>query len=44
MVRLKRVDKLKTFDDVVKLAKELLDWQKKKLRNLKKLPEFDFIN
>ena len=30
----KKVDDLKTFNDVIKLAK-LLDWQKKKLRNLK---------
>ena len=28
-----KVDELKTFNDVIKLAKQLLDWQKKKLRN-----------
>ena len=36
-----KIDKLKTFDDVVNLAKELLNWQKKEVENLKKLPEFD---
>ena len=38
---LKKVDELKTFNDVVKLAKLLLDWQKKEIKKLKKLPEFD---
>ena len=32
---LKQVDSLKTFNDVIKLAKKMLEWQKKKLRNLK---------
>ena len=38
---LKKVDELKTFNDVIKLAKLLLDWQKKEIKKLKKLPEFD---
>ena len=38
---LKKVDDLKTFDDVMKLAKEMLDWQKKQIEKLKKLPDFD---
>ena len=38
---LKKVDSLKTFNQVVTLAKELLDWQKKQLKKLKKLPNFD---
>ena len=38
---LKKVDELKTFNDVIKLAKQLLDWQKKEVKKLKKLPEFD---
>jgi len=38
---LKKVDALKTFNDVVKLAKLLLNWQKKEVKKLKKLPEFD---
>ena len=38
---LKKVDALKTFKQVVKLAKEMLDWQKKQLDELKKLPKFE---
>ena len=38
---LELVDGLKTFDDVVKLAKDMLNWQKKRLESLKKLPDFD---
>ena len=38
---LKQVDSLKTFNDVVKLAKKLLEWQKKEVKKLKKLPDFD---
>ena len=38
---LSKVDALKTFDDVVDLAKLLLNWQKKEVEKLKKLPEFD---
>ena len=36
-----KVDAIKTFKDVVDLAKELLDWQKKQVEQLKKLPDFD---
>jgi len=36
-----KVDALKTFDDVVNLAKELLEWQKDRVEKLKKLPDFD---
>jgi len=38
---LSKVDALKTFDDVVNLAKDILDWQKKQVEQLKKLPDFD---
>lgn len=38
---LELVDGLKTFDDVVKLSKDMLNWQKKRLESLKKLPDFD---
>tara|TARA_B100000427_G_C15511390_1_gene596353 strand:- start:539 stop:2887 length:2349 start_codon:yes stop_codon:yes gene_type:complete len=38
---LDKVDSLKTFKDVVNLAKEMLDWQKKQVEELKKLPDFD---
>ena len=38
---LSKVDALKTFDDVVNLAKLLLNWQKKEVEKLKKLPDFD---
>ena len=38
---LKQVDSLKTFNDVVKLAKKMLEWQKKEIKKLKKLPDFD---
>ena len=38
---LAKVDAIKTFKDVVDLAKELLDWQKKQVEQLKKLPDFD---
>src|SRR6056300_259141 len=38
---LKEVDKLKSFNDVVKLAKKLLNWQKKEVEKMKKLPDFD---
>ena len=37
----KKVDAIVTFDDVVALAKEMLNWQKKQVEELKKLPEFD---
>ena len=32
---------IKTFKDVVDIAKELLDWQEKQVEQLKKLPDFD---
>jgi len=38
---LSKVDALSTFDDVVDLAKQLLNWQKKEVEKLKKLPDFD---
>ena len=38
---LKQVDKLKTFNDVIALAKKMLEWQKKEVKKLKKLPDFD---
>jgi len=38
---LQKVDALKTFNQVVKLAKDMLNWQKKKIEELKKLPDFD---
>ena len=38
---LAKVDALKTFDDVLVLAKELLDWQKQQVEQMQKLPDFD---
>tara|TARA_B110001454_G_scaffold87778_1_gene84118 strand:+ start:18369 stop:20609 length:2241 start_codon:yes stop_codon:yes gene_type:complete len=38
---LSKVNNLSSFTDVVKLAKELLEWQKKEVEKLKKLPDFD---
>ena len=38
---LKQVDSLKTFNDVIKLAKKMLEWQKKEVKKMKKLPDFD---
>ncbi len=38
---LAKVDALKTFDDVLALAKEMLDWQKDQVEQMKKLPDFD---
>ncbi len=35
------VEKIKTYKDVVELAKRLADWQKKMNENLSKLPDFD---
>ena len=40
-VWLNKVDALVTFDDVLALAKEMLDWQKEQLEQMKKLPDFD---
>ena len=36
-----KVDKIKSFKDVVELAKKLSDWQKKQNEKLLKLPDFD---
>src|SRR5210317_1813133 len=36
-----KVDALKTFNQVVKLAKEMLNWQKDQIEQMKKLPDFD---
>jgi len=36
-----KIDNLKSFDDVVDLAKSLLNWQKKQVEQMKKLPDFD---
>ena len=38
---LAKVDSVKTFDDVLTLAKEMLDWQKEQVEQMKKLPDFD---
>ena len=35
------VDDIKTWEDVVKVAKLMLNWQKKQIEKLKKLPNFD---
>jgi len=40
-VWLDKVDALVTFDDVLALAKEMLNWQKEQLEQMKKLPDFD---
>ena len=40
-VWLDKIDNIKTFTDVLKIAKELYGWQQKKLEQLSKLPEFD---
>ena len=36
-----KVDNLKTFKDVVALAKEMLNWQKDQVEQMQKLPNFD---
>ena len=38
---LAKVDNVKTFDDVLTLAKEMLDWQKEQVKEMEKLPDFD---
>ena len=38
---LAKVDAIKTFADVVRVAKEMLNWQKKQVEDIKKLPDFD---
>ena len=35
------VDSIKTWKDVVRVAKLMLDWQKKQLDKMKKMPDFD---
>jgi len=41
---LAKVDAVKTFKDVLTLAKEMLDWQKEQVEQMKKLPDFDNIS
>ena len=41
---LAKVDSVKTFDDVLTLAKEMLDWQKQQVEQMKKLPDFDNVS
>ena len=41
---LAKVDAVKTFKDVLTLAKEMLDWQKDQVEQMKKLPDFDNIS
>jgi len=41
---LAKVDNVKTFADVVALAKEMLDWQKEQVEQMSKLPEFNDIS
>ena len=41
---LAKVDNVKTFDDVLTLAKEMLDWQKEQVEQMTKLPDFDNIS
>lgn len=36
-----KIDNIKTFTDVLKIAKELYGWQEKQLDQLSKLPDFD---
>jgi|TARA_B100001964_G_scaffold238511_1_gene304136 hypothetical protein len=39
-----KVDAIKSFKDVVALAKEMLNWQKKQVEKMKKLPDFDLLS
>ena len=41
---LTKVDALKTFKQVVSLAKEMLNWQKDQVEQMKKLPNFDELS
>ena len=41
---LAKVDAVKTFKDVLTLAKEMLDWQKEQVEQMQKLPDFDNIS
>jgi len=36
-----KIDNIETFNDVLKIAKELYKWQQKQLEQLSKLPDFD---
>lgn len=36
-----KIDNIKTFTDVLRIAKELYGWQEKQLEQLSKLPDFD---
>src|SRR5210317_2065894 len=38
---LAKVDSLVTFEDVLTLAKQMLDWQKEQVEQMQKLPDFD---
>ena len=38
---LDKVDSIKSFTDVVRVAKDMLNWQKKQVEQMKKLPDFD---
>ena len=38
---LAKVDSLVTFQDVLTLAKQMLDWQKEQVEQMQKLPDFD---
>ena len=38
---LAKVDAIKSFANVVRVAKDLLNWQKKQVEQMKKLPDFD---
>jgi len=40
-VWLDKIDNIKSFSDVLKIAKELYDWQEKQIKQLAKLPDFD---
>ena len=41
---LSKVDALVTFADVLKLASEMLDWQKEQVEQMSKLPDFDELS
>ena len=41
---LAKVDAVKTFDDVVALAKEMLEWQKEQVEQMTKMPDFHQIS
>ena len=41
---LSKVDSVVTFEDVINLAKEMLDWQKEQVEEMSKLPNFDELS